>query len=671
MAISECIGWTFPICDDGQLTGADGADAASIFRATPIKAITKEVLQNSLDAVVNEEAGPVRVEFSVFSTPSSKLYGRDYLADAILRAEEYADPQGNTQKEAFYKRAKECIAQEEILFLRISDYKTTGLTGAKANAKVAEEKKNSKWLHLVRGMGMSNKRNGDTGSHGKGKSAAIANSAISTIFYSTYAIDNCRAFAGVSYLSSFVDSNEHIHMGTGIYCVQDGNCTPIMEDISLDPNHIRTEYGTDIYIAGFANNQDWEKRVLLCVLNEFLLSIFMGKIEVDLPSYKINQANLADLMKLYPTIRDELELDEKENYADVCWTAINEPRIPAETETITVGKVGKRIEATLRLYLTTGGKSTKVDMIRQKGMRIQAYSGRRAVPITGCLYIHGDKINQFLAGLEDETHCEWQVNRAGPEHSDEVKEAAKVLTDIKAFISKKIDLLFETSNAQTLEAEGMEDYFPIDLDDASNDAGTQALVEAATPAIAQAPVKPYKPSKKSVELDLLEKGTGDEPYPDATDDPNETGALPRNLPGPGPMPGPGPGPLPPGPDPHHFEHPETGSVTIESHQALLTQPAKPIKLLRNKLIGKGTNGEYTLAIQVDQDCAALIFLNLSGEEAQEKANVKSATYHDLTPIAVSQGVIGPVNLAAGKLEKISVVLNEQLRCSWEVKVNAY
>lgn len=667
MAIGENIGWTFPICDDGPLTGADGADAASIFRATPIKAITKEVLQNSLDAVVNEEAGPVRVEFSVFSLPSSKLYGRDCLQDAILRAEAYADPKGNTQKEAFYKRAKDCIAQEEIRFLRISDYRTTGLTGAKANAKVAEEKKNSKWLHLVRGMGMSNKRNGDTGSHGKGKSAAIANSAISTIFYSTYAVDHCRAFAGVSYLSSFVDCDDHIHMGTGIYCVQDNNCTPIFEDVSLDPNHARTEYGTDIYIAGFANEQNWEKRVLISVLNEFLLSVYLEKIEIDLPSYKINKASLADLMKLYPIIREELELDEKENYADVCWTAINEPRIPAETETIKVGKPGKKIEATLLLYLTMGGKSTKVDMIRQKGMRIQAYNGRRAVPITGCLYIYGDKINQFLAGLEDEAHCEWQVNRAGPEHSDEVKEATKVLTDIRTYISRKIDLLFETSNEQRLEAEGMEDYFPIDLDDAGN----QALVEATTPAIAQAPIKPYKPSKKSVELDQLEKGVGNEPYPEATDDPNETGALPRNLPGPGPMPGPGPGPIPPGPDPHPFEHPETGPVIIESQQALLTQPTKPIKLLRNKLIGKGDGGEYTLAIQVDQDCAALIFLNLSGEETQEKAGIASAFANDNSPLAVTEGIIGPVNLTGGKLEKIKVVLNEKLRCSWEVKVNAY
>lgn len=665
MALSEKIGWSFPICDDGQLTGADGSDAASLFRTAPIKAITKEALQNSLDAVVDGYAGPVCVEFSMFSLPASNLCGKDYLTDSICRAEEYADPQGNTQKEAFYARAKECISQEEIPFLRISDYKTTGLTGAKANAKIAEEKKKSKWLHLVRGMGMSNKKDGDTGSHGKGKSAAIANSAISTIFYSTYAIDNCHAFAGVSYLSTFVDSEDHLHMGTGIYCLQDGNCTPVFRNISLDPNYSRSEYGTDIYIAGFANSHNWEKRVLICILNDFLLSVFLGKIEVILPSYQINRKNLPNLMKLYRSICDALELDEKENYADICWEAINSPQIPAEVETV---KVDKDIEATLLLYLTKGGKSTKVDMIRQKGMRVQAHNGRRPIPITGCLYISGKHINQFLAGLEDETHCEWQIDRAGPEQSPEYKKAKKVLNAIIRYINKKIDELFATSNNQQLDAEGMEDYFPIDLDDVN---GNQAVVEVITPAISQAPVKPYKPSKRTRELDLLEKGSGDEDIPEATDEQKEPSKHSQIIPGPDPEPGPGPGPNPPGPDPEPLVHKETGPVNLNPQQAFLTKPTKPIKLLRNKLIAKGQNGEYTLAIQVDRDCTVLVYLNLSGEEGGEKASIKCASIQGDTHIAISEGVIGPINLKAEKLEKISVTLNEQLRCSWEVKVNAY
>ena len=664
MAICENAGWSFPICDDGLLTGADGADAASVFRAKPIKAITKEVLQNSLDAVRADYTGPVRVEFAMFHLPATELCGRAHLERVIQLSEEYADPKGNAQKEAFYANARKCIAQDTIPFLRISDYHTTGLTGARANANKVEEKKHSKWLHLVRGMGMSNKKDGDTGSHGKGKSAAIANSAISTIFYSTYATDNCCAFAGVSYLSSFVDKG-HIHMGTGIFCMQDGMCTPIYENVSLDPGHVRSEYGTDIYIAGFLNSQDWEKRVLVYVLNDFLLSIHLGKIEVTLPSYEITAKNLPDLMKAYRTICDELEMDEKENYADICWEAILNPRIPAEPEPV---KLDKGLDAECLLYLTMGGRRTSVDMIRQKGMRIETYTGRRAVPVTGCLYISGKQVNQYLAGLEDETHCEWQANRAGPENSDEVKKAARVLRKIRTYISKKIDELFATSIEQRLEAEGMEEYFPIDLDAV---AGNQALVETVAPAILQAPIKPYEPTKRTEEIELLQRGGGEEPFPEETDDPDEPSGVPRELLGPDLEPGDGPCPLPPGPDPHKLMHPESCSTKIEPAQALLTRHPKPIKVLRNKLIGRAMKGEYTLVIQVDQDCTALITLNLSGEEAQEVARIKCATIGDESQIAVSEGVIGPVTLVGGRLEKIRVTLAEQLRCSWEVKVRAY
>lgn len=663
---SENIGWNFPICEEAPLTGADGADAASVFRDAPIKAITKEVLQNSIDAMIDGNGGPVVVEFSMFSLPSSQLPGRDYLKDAIKRAERFAVPDGNSQKESFYARANEYISMEYIPFLRISDFGTTGLTGSTADAKNPIEKKNSKWLHLVRGMGMSNKSNGDGGSHGKGKSAAIANSALSTLFYSTYAQDEQFAFAGVSYLSTFLDDEQHFHLGTGCFCVKDGKCTPILRDFTLDPCYRRTAYGTDIYIAGFQNHHNWEKRVLVSVLDEFLLAVHLGKVEVHLPSYIIDRKNLSDLLKEYTKVRAELNLDEKEHYADICWQAIVSPVLPAEAETI---DFGDGITGTLSLYLTMNGKATRIDEIRQKGMRVQAYHGRRAVPITGCLYIHGDKINQFLAGLEDEAHSEWQIERAGSENTKEYKQAQRVMKKLKAFIAGKLDRLFETSRSKRLEAEGVEEYFPLDLDDGATGA---SVVQSETPAIAQVTIRPYKPSKRVQEIELLERGEGTEIYPqDSRADEQEEGADKVVVPGPAPIPGPGPGPNPPGPNPDPLVHETTGAGHLVPDRAHRSPSPKAIKLQRSRIIGGGVDGEYTVAIQVDQDCSAIIELTLSGEETQEKAVVARAMTADKQELATKAGVIGPVELKGGQLEKIRIVLAERIRCSLEVKVSAY
>lgn len=658
--------WDFAVCENAMLTGADGADAASVFRKAPICSIVKESLQNSIDALAPGNDGPVIVEFSCFNLPKNQFPDYEYLSYAIQKSKEYAVPDGNSQKENFYKAAEECIAKEEILFLRISDRNTTGLVGVNADIKDPVAKKNSKWLHLVRGMGMSNKGNGEGGSHGKGKSAAIANSLLSTLFYSTYAQDEQRGFAGVSFLSTFVDDSpeKNLHLGTGYYCINDGKCTPIPDCISLDPSYLRSEYGTDIYIAGFANEHNWEKHMLICVLNEFLLAVYMNKVEVRLPSYLINAEKLPDLMKEYRKICDELEVEEKENYADICWAAINESENLSDNETISY----ENMEITLKLYLIKGGKSTKVDMIRQKGMRIQAYTGRKPVPITGCLYIFGDTINRYLAGLEDETHSEWQPKRAGKDNSPEVKQAERVIRKIKGYISKKIDELFETSSGNSLEAEGVEDYFPVDLD---NGEGNNTLDAVQTGSIVELPLKPYKPAKSSPELDYLEKKIGTEPYPTEDHNPEDNTTEPVDVPGPNPEPGPGPGPNPPGPDPDPLVHEERSETLIELDKANATKPPKPIKLVRNKLIGKGQNGEYTLAICVDQNCAAFIHLNLSGEEAKEKARILRAATQTNPNISVAEGIIGPVELTGGKLEKISVTLVEKLRCSWEVKVIAY
>ena len=65
-----------------------------------------------------------------------------------------------------------------------------------------------------------------------------------------------------------------MYNGTGFCGFSDAAHSPVRACLSLDPNYIRKEPGTDIYIAGFCNEDDWEDKLLVCVLNEYLLAIY-------------------------------------------------------------------------------------------------------------------------------------------------------------------------------------------------------------------------------------------------------------------------------------------------------------------------------------------------------------------------------------------------------------
>ena len=518
--------WIFPK-SEGLLTGADGGSSASNFRGDPIKAIGKENLQNPIDARPCATV-PARVEFNFFYIPASQFPGREKLEYAILMAKKFANPAGNSREESFYAAAEKYIGLDAIPCLRISDFNTSGLCGSDAKLNDAAAIRKSNWLHLVRGMGLTTKRNGNGGSHGKGKSAAIANSALCTIFYSTIDTSGKQAFQGVAYLPLFIDDDLVPHSGIGFFGIPDEDTSPIRKCYSLDPDFLRTEPGTDIFITGFCNQDEWEDRLLVCVLNEYLLAIYKEILEVKIGDTYIDKAHLPELINRYIDICKNLELDVSENYADACWQAITNPELPAEPEHVEI----EGMSADLQMYVRTGIGPKKTDQIRQIGMRICYKDGRRQFPFpfVGCLYIGGTEINQFLAGLEDETHCKWEPSRAGS--GDSQKKAYRCLNSLNKYISDKIGELYKIAKDKKLDAEGMEEYFPIDLDEVDLN-GTP--IESPKPNIASIRIKKYTSASKTDEYNSANSGDDDSvDFPEPIDPPT-------------PKP---PEPTPPEPDPH-------------------------------------------------------------------------------------------------------------------------
>lgn len=639
--------WNFPELN-GLLTGADGGSSASNFRGDPIKSIGKENLQNPIDAR-QDEMVPACVEFKVFSIPADQFPGREALERAIKSTKATAKPEGNSREEIFYATAEEYIAMPEIPCMRISDFNTSGLKGSDAKLNDPEAIRNSNWLHLVHGMGMTTKRNGDGGSHGKGKSAAIANSALSTIFYSTIDMYGKQAFQGVAYLPIFVDETDTLHSGIGFFGIPDKENSPIRECLSLDPSFRRNAPGTDIYIAGFCNQADWEDRLLVCVLNEYLLAIYKKILKVKIGNTVVDKEHLPELLNRYTEIRQRLDLDSSENYADACWEAILAPELPAECDNIEI----ESMPACMQMYVKTGIGPRKTDQIRQIGMRICAKDGRRQFPFpfVGCLYISGKEINQFLAGLEDETHCKWEASRAG----NDQKRADRCLKQIAKYVNDKIGKLYEIAKDKKLDAEGMEEYFPIDLDETDQNGEPMETPKAN---IAAAHVKKYTPASKTAEYNSLSENEDESAMPDPTETARDPMPPEPHVPEP-------PSPTPP--------NPPRPAPTLKPPDTTTPQdrPTRILKMKRQNLIG--SDGLYTLALQSAEDHdKAYVQVFLAGEDGDERPQLLAA--HEKvsgSEVLIQGDLFGPIRIFANKVVKIEIETAEKASYSLGVNVYAY
>ena len=278
--------WRFP--DNGHLRwyGFDTPDMET-FKKDPIAHFAREICQNSIDAHRNGNKKPVRIDFKTFDIHYSKIPNYSELKTEINYCRNYKASTANEREQKTANSIFENICGDNlghISCLRISDFNTTGLYGAKTHDL------EQPFYSLAFGSGSSQKGSGSAGSKGIGKYAAFVISKTNTVFYSTHAIyPNSNkeedAHIGISKLCSRpMDESDNTlaTMGEGCYCVGEKN-HPIMEQLQLDPSFKREkdEYGTDLYIIGFKEQKDWKNVVLKKVLDSFIVAIIKEKLEVN------------------------------------------------------------------------------------------------------------------------------------------------------------------------------------------------------------------------------------------------------------------------------------------------------------------------------------------------------------------------------------------------------
>lgn len=469
------IKWNFPSNQWGQRQGI-GESGIELFKGKPIESLAREICQNSLDAAIGDM--PVVIEFERFSIRSEDFPGKEDFEYALEKSEELWKQERNKKTTDFIKTAKKIVNDESISCLRISDYNTKGLTGS-------DKLINTDWINLLKAAGSSDKNSTAGGSYGIGKFAPFANSYLRTVFYATKDIDGLEATQGVARLVSFpISEEEGETTGIGYYGESERN-TPIKECISLQKDYKRQDSGTDIYILGFTEMDDWIAKIIDEILAGFLYAVYLGTLEVKIEDLVLNKNNLAKVIEQY---KDKLNLKTRAYYKVLTngftkWVETN----AFHNSTIKLG-----------LLFDEDNLPRSVAMIRKPWMKIKDQMGiSSAISFSGLLIIEGDKLNEYLRKLENPQHVDWEPERLG--NKSEIKTAKRLLKKIKGFIVNEFKKAIENDGVEQLDVEGAGEYLPYDTDGKTGKEIDRDVLNAKIESLKIKKVDAVKTSNKSVE----------------------------------------------------------------------------------------------------------------------------------------------------------------------------
>lgn len=500
----------FPSLNEAEETGFN--DPLILNFTDPIYNLTRESIQNIVDAKDPNAEGPVRAEFELFKIFPKSLPNSDRLRDIIGACWRHERDYGS-EGEEFFKKAYDLVNDNKpIEVLKISDYNTTGLYGE-------EKDPNGAYYKLIKIQGSSNKTKGMGGSYGLGKGAYFRPSIFRTIFVSSVWDNNQVVFQGKLRFVSHEEANEMKH-GIGFYSI------PAIRDEQEIPKFFRrSEKGTSIFIIGFEESYKWQKQMAEAVLRYFWLAILEGKLEVKIGDLEINNANIETKIFEYFSVDKLLEKDNPISY----YRAYTEGNVIKEKLDV-IGNVELRI-------LLNKDFPKRVEYFRNTGMVIQNKpfnSGKGFAAVFTC----SDE-NEILRRMEDPTHSKW--GKDVPTSSDPIEKKlyADAERELKKFVESKLKDV--TASVETTEStiKDLDKYFysPAEdniHDDEGNPESIEGqIVQEETGSIVRGENILGIPPKINVKINIPVTVVG------STGGPGEIEVDPG--PGPGPEPGPNPG----------------------------------------------------------------------------------------------------------------------------------
>lgn len=492
--------WRFVSNQNSTIVGINDAGIET-FTANMHRSLVREIIQNSLDAALPDNDGPVEVEFISFDLSRDKLPDVDELQNVMKKCKDSNLNEPDAKK--FFENAEEILKQPTIKVLRISDHKTSGLEGSDTCEK------GTSWSRLVKESGSSNKGQSSGGSFGIGKAAAFACSDLRTVFYSSLDTKEFRSNFGVAKLVSFFD--EKIGgwtTGVGYYS-ENTDFVAIPEMALFDEKYTRTDSGTDIYIMGMHHTSDIKKIFINAVLLDFLVSLVNGKLIVNVQGEIIDKSSLPKyIYELNPYDGEEIK-DLLEYYHLLTSPDPKIKKISLDAE-IYGKKFGfKNGECTLYLR-ENEGLNRKIMITRRAGMRIleqNRISG--SIEFTGVLVIDGANMNETFKKMEVPSHDAWEPGRCRGEE----KLYTDILNGLKKYLRNMVKECYGKVNSESMDAIGASDFLPDKPKDEQENILQRNNLSTRIQNILGKPVEPTKAKSKAVDIadiDSKEDGTSDD-----------------------------------------------------------------------------------------------------------------------------------------------------------------
>ncbi|WP_274649016.1 hypothetical protein [Paenibacillus humicola] len=646
------ISWSFPSNNYGQVTGLNDAGIET-FRGNPLDSLAREINQNSCDAKDTRNNGPVEVHFKLIDVPTEFFPGKDSFINILHSCKKYWHD--NVKTKQFFDNALSIMELETIPFLKISDYNTTGLTGA-------NEGQRGGWHNLIKSVGSSDKDSHSGGSFGIGKHAPFACSDLRTVFYGTKEVDSgIAAFQGVAKLVTHLSEQEEPTQGTGYFGVVEKN-RPILNTADVNEIFKRSDVGTDIFIAGFNEKSGWEEKIIKSVLENFFIAISNDKLIVKVGEITINAHTLSGLLDKYT--KDDPECLSYQYYE--AYTLSNRYHFK-ENNFSGLGEID--------LFVLPGKDLPKrVAMVRGTGMKIyDKGSFRTPFKFAGVMIAKGEGINDFLRKIEPPTHSAWE-----PDRHENPEEAKGIIRKLYGWINEKVRSITVVNDEEELDVEGLSQYLA-DKDDPSLEVpGQQEIVQNGTEGEKAAPKDieieiTHRKMKQTAIVGINELG---EAY-------QETAAAAEDQEG---KKGSGNG---------SDEGSNKGESGEEDNKKQNTSgntdrsgspedkesnegtnsiaPSKNAKLVRSRIFCIDPIAAlYKVSLQTDIEGSGYIGIKVIGEVGGEPAPVKSVIVQqtgESVPIG-KNGKIGPIPLFLDKKSDLIVTLEGSLRCALEVAIHA-
>ncbi|WP_276907278.1 hypothetical protein [Peptoniphilus duerdenii] len=401
--------WNFANYNYGRRQGISDSGVET-FKKDRYGHLAKEICQNSLDALKKGEK-LVEIEFQSFDLNREDIPGYKRFMEVFNQCFESSSfESGKTQE--FFKYSNKLLQKGNVKVLRISDFNTTGLIGSK-------EEKDTPWNDLIKAAGISNKGGDAGGSFGIGKYAVFACSNLRTVFYSTYDEDSVEASQGVAEVINFIDVDGKEKEGEGYYGIGSKNL-PIFNQLNLDPNFSRGKRtGTDIYILGFIDRDDWEESIIYSVIDSFLIAIYNEKLEVKVGNTLINKDTLKDI------IENKLDYDKFQRNRN----SLEFYKVLTSDETIVKSFDLSTDEGNylgeFKVYILIDNEliSRRILMSRINGMKVfEQDRFPRGIPFSGICILQDKIINDYFRKMETPEHNAWKADQFS-ENPKEIKEA--------------------------------------------------------------------------------------------------------------------------------------------------------------------------------------------------------------------------------------------------------